>query len=81
MEYEVSILSPLDGDMLGAPDGRLSDGFLFIPVTVGAKPLILPVKTFVNTEVVPNGDSGSGKYSTRHTLFTAEYKDYQPAAH
>jgi hypothetical protein len=38
MECEMTILSPLDGDMLGAPDGRLSDGFLLIPVSVGAKP-------------------------------------------
>jgi len=34
----------------------------------------------VNTEVVPNGDSGSaGKYSVRRTLFTSEYKNYQTA--
>jgi hypothetical protein len=50
------------------------------PVTVGDKTLILPIKTVVDTEVVPNGDSGAaGKYSTRVTLFTAEYKDYHPA--
>jgi hypothetical protein len=50
------------------------------PVTVGTKMLVLPVKTFVNTVVVPNGDSGTaGAYSNRHTLFTAEYKNYQPA--
>lgn len=47
------------------------------PVPVGGKALVLPVKTVINTEVVPNGDSGAGKYSTRHTLFTAEYKDYK----
>lgn len=49
------------------------------PVTVGGKMLVLPVKTVINTEVVPNGDSGAGKFSTRHTLFTSEYKNYQPA--
>jgi hypothetical protein len=48
------------------------------PVTVGGKPLMVPVKTIVVTEVVPNGDSGSaGKYTTRTTLFTSEYKNYE----
>ena len=49
------------------------------PVTVGGKMLVLPINTVINTEVVPNGDSGAGKFSTRHTLFTSEYKNYQPA--
>lgn len=53
----------------------------FAPVPVGSKTLVLPVKTVINTEVVPNGDSqATGKYSTRHTLFTAEYKSYQAAS-
>jgi hypothetical protein len=47
------------------------------PVKAGARMLVAPVKTFVNTEVVPNGDSGAGRYSTRRTLFTSEYKDYR----
>jgi hypothetical protein len=48
------------------------------PVTVGGKSLVVPVKTIVITEVVPNGDSGSaGRYTTRTTLFTSEYKNYQ----
>ncbi|HMD76830.1 MAG TPA: hypothetical protein VKG86_05590 [Terracidiphilus sp.] len=50
------------------------------PVKVGARILVAPVRTIVNTEVVPNGTSGVGGYSTRRTLFTSEYKDYQPAA-
>jgi len=42
---------------------------------------VLPIKTVINTEVVPNGDSqAAGKYTTRHTLFTAEYKNYQPGS-
>jgi hypothetical protein len=50
------------------------------PMSVDGKPLVLPMKTFTNTEVVPNGDSGSaGRYSTRRTLFTAEYKNYSLA--
>jgi len=49
------------------------------PVTVGGKVVVLPVRSITNTEVVPNGDSGAaGKYSTRRTLFTSEFKDYQP---
>ena len=50
------------------------------PVTGDGKSLVIPVKTVINTEVVPNGDSGSaGRYSVRRTLFSAEYKDYQAA--
>jgi hypothetical protein len=63
-------------DLVHQMDERIDYG----PVTVGSKTLILPVRTIVNTEVVPNGDSGSaGKFSIRRTLFTSEYKDYQPA--
>ena len=46
------------------------------PAKVGGKMLIVPIKTITHSEVVPNGDSGSGKYSTRHTYLSAEYKDY-----
>lgn len=50
------------------------------PVKVGDKTLILPIRTVINTEVVPNGDSqAAGRYSTRCTLFTSEFKDYQLA--
>jgi len=50
------------------------------PVTVGGKMIVLPIKTIIATEVVPNGDSGAaGRFSVRRTLFTSEYKDYQPA--
>ena len=47
------------------------------PMNVLGKTLIVPVKTYINTEVVPNGDSGSGGYKTRRTLFTTEFKNYQ----
>ena len=48
------------------------------PVKVGDKELVLPMKTVIATEVVPNGDSqAAGKFSTRATLFTIEYKNYQ----
>lgn len=50
------------------------------PVKVGDKTVILPMRTVINTEVVPNGDSqAAGKFSTRCTLFTIEYKNYQLA--
>jgi len=51
----------------------------YAPVSVGGRTVMVPAKTFVNTEVVPNGDSGAARYSIRCTLFTSEYKDYAPA--
>ena len=50
------------------------------PVKVDTKALVLPIKTVINTEVIPNGDSGAAKFTTRRTLFTSEYKNYQLAA-
>lgn len=41
---------------------------------------VLPVKTYINTLVVPNGDSGAATYTTRRTLFTSEYTDYELSA-
>lgn len=49
----------------------------FAPVPVRNKMLVLPVKTYIDTTVVPNGDSGAATYTTRRTLFTSEYKDYE----
>lgn len=46
-------------------------------VRTGARTMIAPVKMFINTIVVPHGDSGARSYTTRCTLFTSEYKDYQ----
>jgi hypothetical protein len=46
------------------------------PVAVGGKVSMLPVRTVINSEVVVNGESGAGGYRLRHTLFTAEYRDY-----
>jgi hypothetical protein len=52
----------------------------YTPASIDGKPLVIPTKTYVSTEVVPNGDSGSaGKYSVRRTLFAAEYKNFQTA--
>jgi hypothetical protein len=52
----------------------------FGPVKVGASVLLLPVRSVVNTLVIPNGDSGTATFTTRRTLFTSEYKNYQLAA-
>jgi len=60
-------------DLVHLEDQRID----YLPVTVGGKTLVLPAKSIVNTEVVPNGDSGGGKFILRHTFFTSEYKSYQ----
>lgn len=61
-------------EVLHQQDTRIDYG----PSKVGDKDLVLPMKTVINTEVVPNGDSQSaGKFSTRATLFTIEYKDFK----
>jgi len=52
----------------------------YAPMNISGKTHVVPVKTIVNTEVVPNGDSGAGGYKTRCTLFTTQYKDFQIAA-
>jgi hypothetical protein len=50
----------------------------YAPSKVGDKTFVLPLKTVINSEVVPNGDSqAAGKFSTRSTMFAIEYKDYQ----
>ncbi len=45
-------------------------------VNIGGKQYVVPVKSVILTEVVPNGDSYV-KYSTRRTLFDMEYRNYQ----
>jgi hypothetical protein len=62
-------------EMVHQVDTRIDYG----PVTVGDKSLVLPLKTVVDTEVVPYGESGGGSYHTRCTLFTSEYKNQQLA--
>lgn len=47
------------------------------PVTIAGKTHIVPVRTYIDTLVVPNGDSGAGGYSVRRTLFSATYQSYQ----
>jgi hypothetical protein len=49
------------------------------PAKIADKPMILPLRTIINTEVVPTGEDFAQSFSTRRTLFTIEYKDYQLA--
>jgi hypothetical protein len=42
--------------------------------------VVVPVRTVINSVVVPNGESGAGGYSTRCTLFTSEYSEYRLGA-
>lgn len=58
-------------DLVHQEDIRVDYG----QVDIGGKPYIVPVRSFVLTEVVPNGDSYV-KFSTRRTLFDVEYSDY-----
>jgi hypothetical protein len=62
-------------DEVQQEDQRIDYG----PVMVGARALVLPVKTVLNTVVAPNGDTGTAKFTTRTTLFISEYKNYQAA--
>jgi hypothetical protein len=52
----------------------------FGPVKAGAASFIAPVRSVVNSVVVPNGDSGAGGYSTRCTLLSSEFTDYRVGA-
>jgi len=64
-------------DVVHQEDLRIDYG----PVSVDGKMIVVPIKTYTSTEVVPNGDSGlAGKYSVRRTFFTSEYKNYQSGA-
>jgi hypothetical protein len=72
----ITIAEFKNSDVVHQEDQRID----YLPVTVGDKALVLPVRKIINTEVVPTGDSGSaGKYTTRRTMLTAEYKDFQLA--
>lgn len=59
-------------DLVRLEDQRIDYG----PTQVGDKTLVVPVKTVVNVEDVPSGDSGAGTSNLRHTMFTIEYKDF-----
>ena len=52
----------------------------FGAVTVGDKPMVVPVTTFINTLSRPYGDNQRASTILRHTLFISEYKNYQAGA-
>ncbi len=62
-------------DLVLQEDQRIDFG----SVTVGGKALVLPVRSFIDTMERPDGDDGPARFNIRHTLFTAEYKNYQAA--
>jgi hypothetical protein len=61
-------------DVVHQVDTRIDYG----PIKSADRIFIVPVKSFVNTVVVPYGESGARIYTTRCTLFTSEYSGYQP---
>jgi hypothetical protein len=72
----IAVAELKQSDVVHQVDTRID----YTPVSVDGKSIIVPTKSYLSTEVVPNGDSGSaGKYSVRRTFFTSEYKNYQAA--
>jgi hypothetical protein len=71
----VTQMEPKSSDVVHQADIRTDYG----PVTIGDKSLVLPVRAFVVTEIVVNGEAGAGGYAERCTLFASDYKNYQPA--
>jgi hypothetical protein len=72
----VTIAEFKNSDVVHQEDQRID----YLAVKVGDKDMVLPVRKMLNTEVVPTGESGSaGKYTTRRTMLTSEYKDFLPA--
>ena len=63
----------LKGSKVHQEDTRIDYG----PVTVAGKQLIVPVQSYVNTEVVASDAPGAGKYIVRRTMFAADYRGYQ----
>ena len=49
----------------------------FAPVKTAQGTFVVPVKTVINSIVVPNGESGAGGYSTRNILLSSQYSDYK----
>jgi hypothetical protein len=72
----VTQMEPKGSDVVHQADIRTDYG----PTTIGDKTLVLPVRAFVVTEIVVNGEAGAGGYAERCTLFASDYKSYQPAA-
>lgn len=70
----VTIAEFKSSDVVHQEDRRID----YLPMGVAGKELIVPVQSMINTEVVPNGDTGSpGRILTRRTMLTSEYKDFE----
>ena len=48
----------------------------YAPIQLGSRSLVAPVQSIVQSEVMPQGDSGAGGHTLRHTYFISEYKNY-----
>ena len=48
----------------------------YAPTQIGGQVLVLPMKVVVISEVFPQGDSGVGGHTLRHSYFTSTYKDW-----
>ena len=59
-------------DLVRQDDERID----YAPALVGDKTLVVPVRTVINAEDIPSGDAGAGSFDLRHTMFSAEYKDF-----
>ena len=64
------------GEVVHQLDTRID----YAPVKAGQGTFVVPVKSVVNSVVVPNGESGAGGYSTRCTLLSSQYSDYRLGA-
>jgi hypothetical protein len=51
----------------------------YAPETVGGKTMVVPIRSIIDTLELPFGDTERGRLTMRHTLFSATYKNYQPA--
>jgi hypothetical protein len=63
------------GSVVHQEDTRIDYG----PVQVGDKTLVLPVDSFVASEVMPGGEDYAAKTNPRHTYLSVQYKDYSLA--
>jgi hypothetical protein len=64
------------GEVVRQFDTRMDFG----PVKAGPASFVVPVRTVINSVVVPNGESGAGGHSTRCTLLNSEFSDYRVGA-
>jgi len=65
----------LKGSRVHQEDTRIDYG----QMTAAGKPLILPVESYINTEVVMSNAPGAGKYIVHRVMFATDYRSYQAA--